>query len=479
MTGVPQICCELGIARATPASPAPQRCGAVLAASSMGCCLIFISSSVVNVALAAIGHGLNLDAHTLQWVLNAELLPLATLTLLGGAIGDRFGQKRIFLAGILLFGIASFGCALACNGGQLVGGRLVQGVGEAMILPTGLSILGKAFSSERKAWAVGVWSASAAIASALGPALAGFIVDHASWRGVFHMQVPLAGAAFVFAVMWAPQASPRPSVPIDIAAAVLSVVGLGTLEWSLMMLTHGAGARMFLLGAASVTIFIILSVVERRKGNRAMLPPALFASRTVISLNLFSLALYGAFTAVLTLVPFVMIRGAHMNALIAGLAFIPLQILITAISPLAGLICARIGHSLPLALGALVTGLGCAVALKIDTTAHYWTDVFPAIGLVAVGMSLIVAPMTTLVLTSVDALHAATASGFNSAISRAGALAAVALLGGVLQQSGADLIDAFHTAMAVSAVACVVAALAAFSIAATTEPDQPSAFEVT
>jgi MFS family permease len=473
MTSVCQIGCELGVARAVAPPIAETRSGTVLAASSVGCCLLFLSGAVINVALAAIGRDLGLDAGALQWVLNAELLPLAALTLVGGALGDRYGQRQVFLSGIAVFGIASLGCALARGGGQLVCGRLLQGVGEALILPAGLTILGQAFPPERKGWAVGVWSASAAVASAIAPALAGLIVDHGSWRGAFLMQVPLAGLALVLAAMWAPKAPPSLHVRIDLAAAGLSVAGLGALGWSLMALTSDAVRPLILVTGVLATIaaFIALGAVELRRGDRAMLPPALFAGRTVVALSVFTVALYGAFTATLTLVPYVMIKGAHLSALLAGVAFIPLQILVIAVSPLAGVLCARFGRSFPLAVGALVTGLGCAATLKIDVTAHYWTDVFPAVGLVAVGMSLVVAPMTTLVLTSVDTLHAATASGFNGAISRAGSLSAIALLGGVLQQSGGDLIRGFHMAMVASAAACVVAALAAFSIAPMSDPD--------
>jgi MFS family permease len=352
MTSEPQIGCELGIARAvTSLGPQTGR-RTVLAASCVGCCLVFVSGAVINVALAAIGRDLGLDARALQWMINAELLPLAALTLVAGALGDRFGQKRVFLAGIALFGIASLGCAFALNGRQLVFGRLLQGVGDALILPTGLTILGQAFPSERKGWAVGLWSASAAVASAVAPTVAGLILDHGSWRGAFLMQVPLAGVAFILAAMWVPKAPGSPHSPIDLAAAGLSVTGLGALGWSLMALTDGAVRPLFLVMGASATVlaFTTLGVVELRRGDRAMLPPALFAARTVIALNLFSFMLYGAFTATLTLVPFVMIKGAHLSALLAGVAFVRLQTLITAVSPLAGVLCARFGHSLPLAI---------------------------------------------------------------------------------------------------------------------------------
>jgi MFS family permease len=471
MACVSQIGCELGVARATASSAPKARSGAILAASSAGSCLVFVSGSIVNVALASIGRGLSLSAAELQWVLNAEMLPLAALTLVGGALGDRFGNKQVFLFGIGLFFLASLGCGLAPSWLALVAARFLLGIGEALILPTGLSILGQAFPSDRKSRAVGIWSASAAVASAIAPALAGLILDHTTWRAVFWMQAPLAGIAFILAAAWAPKSVPRPGAVIDIAASVLSVVGLGALGWTLMALTKGADGRLAVGLLVAVAAIAALVRLEVRRDDRAMLPPALFASRTVIALSLFTAALYGAFTTILTLIPFVIIKGVHLSALTAGLAFIPLQILITGVSPLAPLLCARFGHSLPLAVGAIVTGLGCVVALRIGIDARYWFDIFPTVAVVAVGLSMAIAPMTTLVLTSVDNLHAATASGFNGAMSRAGSLAAIALLGGVLQQSGANLIYGFHIAMMACAGACFIAALAAFSIAATGEPN--------
>jgi MFS family permease len=221
--------------------------------------------------------------------------------------------------------------------------------------------------------------------------------------------------------------------------------------------------------------FVVLGVVEQRKGDRAMLPPALFMVRTVVSLNMFTLALYGAFAANLILIPFVMIKGAGLSSFLAGLAFIPLQILITVVSPLASLLCARFGRRLPLVAGAVVTGLGCLWTTRIGVDAQYWADIFPSVLLVAIGMSLALAPMTTLVLTSVDSQHASTASGFNSAISRVGSLSAIALLGSVLQRSGAELIGGFHKAMLASALACAVAALAAASIVPAPTPNSAAA----
>jgi MFS family permease len=473
MTSVSQIGCEVGLARAVVSSGQKVWPAGILVASCVGGALVFVSGSVMNVALADIGREVGFRAQTLQWMLNAEFLPLAALTLVGGALGDKYGQKIVFLVGLALLGLASLGGALANGGVELVAARLGQGIGEALILPTSLTILGEAYEPERKGWAIGIWSAAAAIASGIAPALAGFILDHASWRGTFLMQAPLAAIAIILAAIWVPGRGKRPSFRIDLAAAALSILSLGLLGWSLMALTDGRGSPLLplagLLGTALT--FGVLVLVERRKGERAMLPPALFATWPVIALSLFTIGLYGAFTAILTLTPFVMIKGAHFSALVAGVAFIPLQIVVAILSPTASMLCRRLGHSMPLAAGAVITSLGCLAAMRINAEANYWLNVFPAVLCAAVGISLILAPMTTLVLTTVDAKHAATASGFNGALSRGGSLAAVAMFGAVLQRSGDSLFHTFHITMILSAAACLLAALAAFSIPVAAEPD--------
>jgi EmrB/QacA subfamily drug resistance transporter len=438
----------------------------VLAASSLGSCLVFVSSAVVTVALAAIGRDMRLSPLELQWVMNAELLPLAALTLVAGALGDRFGQKRIFLAGIVLYGLGASATAFAPSFASLIVGRLLQGVGEAAILPNGLSVLGQAFPADKKARAVGIWSAAAAAASGVAPAIAGAILDHGSWRTTFLMLLPIVAGALAVGTVWIPRDSPTSRARVDIGGAVFSTVGLGGLGAGLTSLTNGSGLNLWVL----VTLIVGLGglagliVTERRLGDNAMLPPSLFASRSVVGANLFTALLYGAFTVMLTLIPFVMIRGAHLPTLVTGLAFIPLQVLITVVSPLAGQLCRRFGRRVPLFAGSAIVALGCAMALRVGSNATYWADIFRPILVLSLGMSVAIAPLTTLVLTSVESDRAGTASGVNSAVSRAGSLFAIALLGGVLQQGGPELFAGFHMAMAVAAAACVLATFAVFMI---------------
>src|ERR1700754_3416446 len=437
----PLILTDGGLALSEPKAVGARGSTKVLAASSLGSSLVFVSGAVVTVALAAIGREMRLSPLELQWVMNAELLPLAALTLVAGALGDRFGQKRIFLAGIVLYGLGATAIGFAPRFAPLIVGRFLQGLGEALILPNSLSVLGQAFPADKKARAVGIWSAAGAVASGVAPAIAGAILDNGAWRTTFLMLLPVAAGALAVGTVWIPKGSPISHARVDVGGAVFASVGLGGLGAGLSSLTNGSGLNLWVL----VTLIVGLGglaglvVTERRLGDNAMLPPSLFASRSVVGANLFTALLYGPFTVMLTLIPFVMIQGAHLPTVVAGLAFIPLQVMITIVSPLAGMLCRRFGRRLPLFAGGAVVALGCTTALRIGPNATYWADFFPPILLLALGMSLAEAPLTTLVLTSVEPDRAGTASGVNSAVTRVGPLFAIALLGGVMQPGGPQL----------------------------------------
>jgi EmrB/QacA subfamily drug resistance transporter len=466
VNSAPLILTDDGLALSEPRAIGARGSTKVLTASSLGSCLVFVSSAIVAVALAAIGRDMGLSPLDLQWMMNAELLPLAALTLVAGAVGDRFGQKRIFLVGIALYGLGAAAIGFAASFAPLIVGRFLQGFGEALILPNGLSVLGRAFPADKKARAVGIWSAAAAVASGVAPAIAGMILDHGSWRTTFLMLLPVVVGALAVGAVWIPKDSPTSHTRVDVGGAVLSIAGLGGLGAGLTRLTNGSGLSLWVLVTLIVGLggLAALIATEWRLGDNAMLPPSLFASRSVVGANLFTALVYGPFTVMLTLIPFVMIRGARLPTLMAGLAFIPLQVLITVVSPLAGMLCRRFGRRLPLFAGGAVVASGCAMALRIGPSATYWADIFPSILLLALGMSLAIAPLTTLVLTSVESGRAGAASGFNSAVSRTGSLFAFALLGGVLQQGGPQLFSGFRMAMAFAVVACVLATLAVFII---------------
>jgi EmrB/QacA subfamily drug resistance transporter len=435
----------------------------VLATTILASGLAFVDGSVVNVGLPAIGRSLAADASALQWVVNAYLLPLSALLLLGGAAGDRFGRRRLLITGTVLFALASVGCALAPGLGFLLASRLLQGVAAAMLMPNSLAILGATFSGEAKGRAIGVWAATGAALGAFGPVLGGWLIDLGSWRAIFLLNLPLAAAAILLAWRYVPRDPHGSEQSLDWLGAFLSTVGLGLLTWALTVGSGQGGWSAGPLTVASVSfaLLILFVVVEDRRGDRAMMPLALFASKSFVGLTLLTLFLYGALGGLFVLIPYVLITEAHYSATAAGAALLPLPLVLSVASPMMGGLAGRIGARLPLVTGSLVVAAGFLLTLRIGAAANYWTEVLPAILTIAVGLSGAVAPLTTAVLNSVDARHTGSASGFNSAVARTGGLVATALLGSVLAAQGNQLMSAFHLAMIASAVICMAAAASA------------------
>ena len=434
----------------------------VLATTILASGLAFVDGSVVNVGLPVIGRSLEADAGALQWVVNAYLLPLSALLLLGGAAGDRFGRRRVLIAGTGLFALASIGCALAPDLGLLLACRFLQGVAAAMLMPSSLAILGSTFSGEAKGRAIGIWAATGAAMGALGPVLGGWLIDLGSWRAIFLLNLPLAAAAILLAWRYVPRDA-ESDQPLDWFGALYSTVGLALLTWALTVGSGQGGWSVGAVIAVSVAfgLLVIFVVVEGRRGDRAMMPLALFASKSFVGLTLLTLLLYGALSGLFVLIPYVLIEEAHYSATAAGAALLPLPLVLSVASPLMGGLAGRIGPRLPLTIGPLVVATGFLLTLRISASADYWTEILPAILTIAVGMSGAVAPLTTAVLNSVDARHTGSASGFNSAIARTGGLIATALLGSVLAAQGDQLVNLFHLAMIASAVTCMAAAASA------------------
>jgi EmrB/QacA subfamily drug resistance transporter len=438
----------------------------VLAATILASSLAYVDGSVVNVGLVAIGRSLAADASALQWVINAYLLPLSALLLIGGAAGDRFGRRRIFILGIGIFALGSTACALAPDFGILVSGRLLQGVGAAMLAPNSLAVLGQSFSGAAKGRAVGIWAATAAVAGAIGPVLGGWLIDLGSWRAIFLINLPIAAAAILLAWRYLP-GDPMPTDPgtdrrLDVTGSVLATLGLGALTIGLTLGSGASGWTGRAIGTtfAGCALVLIFLVFEQRAGGRAMVPLLLFGSRAFLALTLLTLFLYAALGELFVLLPFVLIRGAGYSAIAAGAALLPLPITLALASPLAGALAGRIGARWPLAVGPLVVAAGFVLALRIDVKAPYWTHVLPAVFVIALGLSAAVAPLTTAVLSAVNTRYTGVASAINSAVAETGGLIATALLGAVLASHGAALFLGFHVAMSAGALVCVAASLA-------------------
>jgi EmrB/QacA subfamily drug resistance transporter len=430
--------------------------------------MAFMDGSVVNVALPTIAQSLNADAAALQWIVNSYLLPLSALLLLGGAAGDHFGRRRLLMAGTTVFALASLGCALAPGLPSLLAARLVQGIGAAMLMPNSLALLGQTFSGASKGRAIGIWAATGAAMGAIGPVIGGWLVDLGSWRAIFLLNLPLACAAIFLAWRFVPQDPRGTAYPLDARGGILATAGLAALTWAL---TDGSSTRGWTLTALiavgmAVLLLVCFLRIEAQRGAKAMMPIALFASKSFVGLTIFTLLLYGALGVLFVLLPYVLIKGAAYSGTAAGAALLPLPLILTVSSPAAGELASRIGARIPLGIGPLVVAAGFILALRIDSSANYWTAVLPMIVVIALGMSAAVAPLTTAVLTSVDAAHTGSASGLNSAVARTGGLVATALLGSVLAAEGNLLLVAFHMAMGISAAICVVASLSAFTLLA-------------
>lgn len=439
----------------------------VIATTILASSLAFIDGSVVNVGLPAIGRSFHADAIGLQWVVNAYLLPLSALLLLGGAAGDRYGRRRLLIAGVLLFGIASLACAGAPTLGLLLLARFVQGASAALLMPNSLAILGQSFSGEAKGRAIGIWAATGAAASAIGPVLGGWLIDAASWRLAFPINVPVSVAAIVLASRCVDRDVNDAAGSLDWLGGALVTVALGFATWAL---TEGSGrawspSTFIVLGTGLISLLLFLSA-ERRLGDRAMMPLSLFGSPSFVGLTLLTLLLYAALGGLFVLVPYVLIQAAGYTATQAGAALLPLPLVIALASPTAGALAVNVGPRWLLITGPIIVANRLLLTLRIGSTTSYWLGVFPAMAAIALGMAGAVAPLTTAVLMSVDSRHTGAASGLNSAVARTGGLVATALIGPVIASSGSALLSAFGVAATIGAVTCAATAASAAALIA-------------
>ena len=446
-----------------------------LAACVLASSLSFVEGSVLNVALPAIRASYGAGAAEVQWVVNAYLLPLTALLLLGGALGDHYGRRRLLMIGVALFAAASLVCALAPSLEILLIARGVQGIGAAMLLPNSLALLNAAFEGEGRGRAVGIWAAAGAAAAAVAPLIGGWLVDNVGWPAIFYINLPLAAGAILLAAKFVTESRDRGAARTDYAGALLATAGLGGTTYGLTLwsssgsLTTAAVATI----AAGLVLLGLFLWAEGRRGEKAMMPLGMFADRCFSGLNLLTLLLYGAFGAAMLLIPYVLIEAAGYSPIEAGLALLPLPILLTVASPPMGSLAMRIGPRWPLTIGPLIVGGGMLLGQRITAETSYWTAAFPAITVMSIGMAIAVAPLTSSVLGSVAEKHVGTASGFNSAVARLGSLIATALLGVVLSRQGDDLIAGFHLALVGAAIAAAGASAAALFMVRNVKMRQP------
>jgi EmrB/QacA subfamily drug resistance transporter len=454
--------CDSALASLQEARPCPSRRW-TLVASILASSLSFIDGSVVNVALPAIGADLQAHASGLQWIVNAYLLPLSALLLLGGAAGDKFGRRRLFLLGIALFALASALCAIAPSLPLLLAGRALQGVASAMLMPNSLALLGAAFAGESRGRAIGSWAAAGAIAGALGPVLGGWLVESVGWRSIFLVNLPVAAGALWLGWRHVAESREESRVPLDALGVAAATFALGAVTWGLTVLSSGegqAGPGWASTGLGALALLAFLAI-ERKRGDRAIMPFSLFGTASFAGLTILTFFLYAALGGLFVLLPYVLIELKGYSPTAAGAALLPLPAVIALGSRLMGSVAARTGPRLPLTVGPLIVAGGFALSARIGGGGSYWTTVLPGVLVIAIGMAGAVAPLTTAVMASVDKDHVGTANGFNSAVARTGGLIATALLGAVLAARGTALADAFAAAAFVAAAAAAVAGLAA------------------
>ncbi len=432
-----------------------------VAASSLS----FIDGSILNVALPAIRSGTGAGAAEVQWVVNVYTLPLAALILLGGALGDHQGRRRWLVIGTTLFGAGSLICALSGSVGPLLAGRAVQGIGAGLLLPNSLALLNGVYKGEARGRAIGIWAAEGAIAAAIAPLIGGWLVAHAGWESIFFINLPFVAAAILIALTRVAEVREPEKARLDAGGAVLATLGLGAATYGLTLwsqtfvLTLLAGVTLG-LGAILLAAFVLY---ERRLGDKAMVPLGLFAdNRCFAALNLMTFLLYGAFGGAMLLIPYVLIDAGGYSPVEAGLSLLPLSILLGLGSPLMGKLAVRIGPRRLVTAGPVIVGAGLLLATRIAASQDYWTNVFPAVLVQAVGMTLAVAPLTSTVLASVGEHQTGMASGFNSAVARIGGLIAVALMGAVFAGHGQAMLGPFAAAMVATGIVAALGGAAAW-----------------
>lgn len=407
--------------------------------------MAFIDGSVVTIALPAVQSDLGSQFGSLQWVVNGYTLMLGALMLVGGGLGDRVGQRTVFVSGLAVFALASIGCAAAPSVGILIAGRVLQGIGAAALVPQSLAIISTNFPKPVRGAAIGTWAAASAVTTALGPAVGGFLIDSFSWRAAFWINIPIAAAALWLSLRYVPNNWNREAEgAIDWLGAVLAVALLGALTLGTTLVSEPGGNRP--LAAMSIALGLLVIVpfiaVERRAKN-PILPLGLFRSRVFAGANIVTLFLYGSLSGVLFLLPFDLIGRRGLSATEVGLTLLPLGLIIGLFSRSAGAAADRLGAFPLLSAGAFLVFVSCAwLALGLP---HLWLGVVPPVVVLAIGMAAVVSPLTTMVMNAVPDAQSGAASGVNNAASRLAGLFAVAFLGAVAgfvfsRAAGADAV---------------------------------------
>ncbi len=402
----------------------------ILAGAIIGSSMAFIDSTVTNVALPAIQQELGATAIDAQWIVESYALLLAALILVGGSLGDHYGRKRIYTLGVALFALSSIGCGIAMSPGQLIAARAVQGIGGALLVPGSLSIISASFEGEQRGKAIGTWSGFSGITAALGPILGGYLVENVSWRAAFLINVPLALIVLYIVFRHVPESRDPDARRLDLPGALLATLGLGGVVYGLIESSNRGFGDPLVLGALVVGFLALAGFVfVERRSNEPMMPLSLFKSRNFSGANLLTLLLYAGLGGSLYFFPFLLIQVHGYSATAAGAAFLPFIVITFLMSRWAGGLVTRYGAKLPLIIGPSIAAVGFILFALPGTEGSYWTTFFPAVAVQGLGMSLVIAPLTTTALNAVEGRHSGLASGVNNAVSRTAGLLSIAVLG--------------------------------------------------
>lgn len=422
---------------------APRTGGWVLAATILGSSMASIDGTAVNVALPTLQSSLHATAADLQWVIEAYSLFLASLILVGGSLGDRLGRRRVYAAGIVIFTAASVFCGIAPTAGILIAARCLQGIGAAALVPGSLAIISASFDQSHRGQAVGTWAGFSSITTAIGPVLGGWLVQFASWRAVFFINVPVALVTLFLLFRHVPESQDDEAKgPLDWLGALVVTGALAGLVFGLIEAgPRGFGDPMVIVSLIGGIVLLVTFVVVEARSASPMVPLRIFRSRNFTGANLLTLLLYGALGGSLYFLPFDLQQVQGYTPTAAGASFLPFPVIVFVLSRWAGGLVHRYGARLPLIVGPIVTAVGFALFAVPGTGGSYWTTFFPAIVVMSLGMTLVIAPLTTTVLNAVPTHESGVASGVNNAVTRAAGLLAIAALGLVVATTFASSLD--------------------------------------